>query len=372
MYKSLNKLSGISEELVKKFNELGIKDLIDLRKNTRTQIQRDRILNKINPRREQFLTSMLAFYSIQAELLSIDRMSPDVAVELIEGGVYDVESFLELGRRNISRILKLTRGMNVDKFIENIKKNNDKLFEIPKELNPRTREIFISDIKRIVSGRVEVPKDLLEDSEADVEDVTDYLDDLSTIISNLGIGIAEAQRNLDLAAIDIQNEILENEELAAMGLTANWYSIPEVDFELKMEYNFTKKESYTANYDDNSKKNINKNKFRMRIMPSNATYNNYFNTVQKQKSTLKLKFVPVPPEQKYTNRIIIPNFVGLSAIDAMALLDELDIENYKLIDKFQVEITPEENMVVKMQSIEQGKVLLIGNVLKLTLGLPSN
>lgn len=141
-----------------------------------------------------------------------------------------------------------------------------------------------------------------------------YGSDLSDIITELGVGIAQAQRQLDLASLEIQKEILADAEMAALGFNATWYAIPEASFTLKMEYT----------YSETGEKKIN-------VVPMNASYNNIFNTTRAEESTLSLRFVPIPAPDSVTQRVNMPDLVGLTLEDAKQLLDELGLTGAEFI-----------------------------------------
>jgi hypothetical protein len=59
------------------------------------------------------------------------------------------------------------------------------------------------------------------------------------------------------------------------------------------------------------------------LSPSNASYNNTFKSTSGGESTLTLKFVPVPPPERFTDRISMPDLLGLTREEAeTALLEE--------------------------------------------------
>lgn len=101
-----------------------------------------------------------------------------------------------------------------------------------------------------------------------------FFSDFTEIITQIGAGIAGAQHELDLSSIDIQNAILEDEELAAYGLNATWYAMPEINFNLKMEYMMSEEASESGSGAVRRK---------LLISPSNAKYNNFFTSSKRRK-----------------------------------------------------------------------------------------
>ena len=57
---------------------------------------------------------------------------------------------------------------------------------------------------------------------------------MEAVIIALGVGIAKAQRELDLHAIELQREINEDPLLSEYGLQATWYQIPKAELELNI------------------------------------------------------------------------------------------------------------------------------------------
>lgn len=155
--------------------------------------------------------------------------------------------------------------------------------------------------------------------------------DLRDIISELGAGLADAQKALDLNSIAVQKQILADPELRNYGLNATWYTIPETTFSLKMTYHFDQGSSATIEgKGDEADLNASPRGLRMRIIPSNATFNNTYKTSGEQESTLTLRFVPVPPPEGTTDRIQMPNLIGNSVDEAITTLQELGLE-YELV-----------------------------------------
>lgn len=111
---------------------------------------------------------------------------------------------------------------------------------------------------------------------------------LEEIISRVGQGIAEAQRNLDLHSVALQTMIENDPALKEHGLEATWYHMPETEVELKLALNF-KREDIRKNG------KLVVRKHRMYGAPMNAVYKNTFNADVSGSSKLRLKIVSIPP-----------------------------------------------------------------------------
>ena len=155
--------------------------------------------------------------------------------------------------------------------------------------------------------------------------------DLRDIISELGAGLADAQKALDMNSIAVQKEILSDPELRGYGLNATWYTIPETTFSLKMTYHFSEESAESLSGTGlNESLTPAKSRLRMRIVPSNATINNTYKSSGDQESTVTLRFVPIPPPEGTTDRIQMPELVGKSVDEAIATLNEMNLE-YELV-----------------------------------------
>ena len=140
--------------------------------------------------------------------------------------------------------------------------------------------------------------------------------------------------------------ILEDDELAAYGLNATWYAMPEINFNLKMEYMMSEESTESGSGPIRRK---------LLISPSNAKYNNFFTSSKKEESSLSIKFVALPPPERLTERIYMPDLIGMTEKDAREELNSNGIE----IKKVEGLIDKNKDSEVIEQSIEAGKIMLI-------------
>ena len=106
---------------------------------------------------------------------------------------------------------------------------------------------------------------------------------LSSMVREISASVAAAQRALDAAALASQTQLAtEHPELQALGYQVTWYQIPEAQVEMRMAIHFEKKNAQTP--------------ARLYVAPFNNKYRNTLNFTADGSSTLKLKFVPVPPQ----------------------------------------------------------------------------
>lgn len=107
---------------------------------------------------------------------------------------------------------------------------------------------------------------------------------IHNMIEEVAKGIAQAQTELDRAAMESQKKLEEDfPELADIGYQVTWYQIPEAEVELKVAVHYEIEEET-------------ENKKGFFLSPFNAKYKNNYSYAADGASSLKLRFVPVPPK----------------------------------------------------------------------------
>lgn len=287
----ITRVFGIDNKVKEELSRHSITTLKRLSEATRTPISRRKLAEKSG-----LPEDYIYYWAKQADLLRVTGMSPENAVDLIHGGIRNVE---DLKAMPAEAVFKKIRRSNPDslitaKMIEDWQKA--KVRPLPIELEPDLSEAanpVMGNVMPEVAGGG-------PGGRAPGGFGRDY-NDLANVIGEIGRGIADAQRQLDLQAIEIQNEIFADERLTNYGLNATWYTIPEAEFTLKMEYTMAEERSESGQRTP-----------RIRIIPSNATYNNLFKTNYAEESTFRIRFVPVPLDDRMSDRRIMPSLVGLS------------------------------------------------------------
>lgn len=105
---------------------------------------------------------------------------------------------------------------------------------------------------------------------------------LATMVREIGKGVAEAQRELDAAALATQEQLAtEHPDLQALGYQVTWYQIPEANVEMRMALHFEKPQPSAP--------------AKVYLAPFNTKYRNTFGFSAEGGSSLKLRIVPVPP-----------------------------------------------------------------------------
>lgn len=329
-----------------------------LRNQTQTPEKRVELSKKIN-----VSPGNIYIWSKQAELMKVQGVSATDAELLVESGIRNIEDLKEVDANCLLNFISTIMSNRTDKKkiptleeVETWKKNAETVDSTFKEdeRDMKNKYIFLDGDKKLASEEFSQSK-----SEDKVVKESGFFSDLSEIIIDIGTGIAGAQHEMDLSSIHIQNTIMENEELAAYGLNATWYTIPEVRFDLKMEYMIV---------EESTKSGTEKGMRKFFVIPSNAKYNNYFKSSKKEESNLSLRFVPLPPPEAFTERIIMPDLIGMTKEEAE---EELDLNRIPIkdIEIVKGETGNENTSKVTYQSISPGKILLINEKvgLKVTL-----
>jgi len=175
---------------------------------------------------------------------------------------------------------------------------------------------------------------------------------LSEMLTQLGKGIGQAQRELDLNALEMQKEILANRDLSEYGLQPTWFTMPEIDFSLKMEYDVTGARMEEGTLEPRH----------VDITPMNAKYKIVSGTSIKEESSLTIKFVPVPPIEAFVQRREVPDMIGMTVEETEMVLAERGIKAilYTALNLPFGFTASDDKTEVTHQSIEPGEYLGIG------------
>ncbi|WP_424404908.1 DUF4332 domain-containing protein [Pasteurella sp. PK-2025] len=262
---------------------------------TRTLKDRRELANKtgISP-------ALITSLAVQAELLRIKNMSPQNAFDLMNAGIYSIE---DLKKRTPKEIVNRVKAQN-----EMTALNEEMIIKIIGDRFSKLPNFEDSHIRReLVASESKAPS---------------MYANLSEMIAELGRGIGEAQRALDQSAIEVQNQILADDRLYSMGLQATWYTMPEAEFTLKMDYVVTEEKNSAG-------KPLGHN---IKVVPDNATYSNYFKSERRESSSVRLRFLPIPMENRMLDRIYMPDLSVCKQVDEIIrMLKENGIQAYRLL-----------------------------------------
>lgn len=331
MPKELISIVGINRKIVHILTSAGYPTIEAFREATRRQADRKTLAKKTG-----LPLSSIAYWAAQADLLRLESMTYSWACDLIETGIYSVD---QLKNANSLRVLdelydeKSDTGLS-DDDVERLKKECDNVLD---------EGIFEAETIEQEMSQSSLPS---------------IYTDLSTVIAELGKGVAQAQHALDLNSVELQNKILDDDKLYGMGLQATWYVMPEVEFTMKMDYAVCEEES----------RNIQGN-IQIGVAPSNATYSNLFKTSKKEESTIKLRIVPIPANDKFAVRKYMPDFSACKSVkEIKEILEENDISVYEIIhpeeenewdDLAQIKVVrqePSKNAIMKINDVPKIKI----------------
>jgi len=146
---------------------------------------------------------------------------------------------------------------------------------------------------------------------------------LGQVISAVGRGIADAQRELDTASIAALQEIYGSNdelfrELQRIGYRPTWYHIPEAEGEIQMALTVTG-EGTATNAAPGARR------LKLYAAPMNAGYTSRYDFKMEASSRLKFRIVPVPPSGPAEALLVVPAVVGLSWGEARSRLELLRI-----------------------------------------------
>lgn len=293
---TLISIAGVDNKMEKILaTRANIKSLRRFCDETRTPEERSALAEKT-----KLPIGTITHWAVQAELLRMETMSYDMAYEFVEAGIYSVE---EIQTSDASEILKKLKAANPKTKI-----TEDVILKL-KDAKVDTARDFVCT--KPVLGEVIVTKDT----------TPSIYSNLSNVIAELGAGVAYAQRAMDEASMDIQNEILHDDRLYGMGLQATWYVMPEVEFTMKMDYSVYEKKTESGTITGS----------KISVLPSNATYSNLFKSSKKEESSVRLRIVPIPANDKFLKRRYMADLSSVGTMgDLKSELERIGISTYNI------------------------------------------
>ena len=147
---------------------------------------------------------------------------------------------------------------------------------------------------------------------------------LGALISAVGRGVADAQREMDAASIAAMQEIYASSEglyleLQRIGYRPTWYHIPEMESDLQIALTVTGQQSQGGSAAPGA------SPVRLYAAPVDAGYASRFNFSLQASSRVRFRIVPVPPSTAVETTRIVPALVGLTLGQARDRLLALDI-----------------------------------------------
>lgn len=336
---------GVDNAVIKKLESQKIDTLAKFVEKTRSQEGREDL-----SKRTGIALQSITNWAVQAELFRISGMTAEDADDLIAAGIYTVN---QVKNANVVEVMDAVYEVKdgTDRKITLTEANLTKYKKASVKDASSMLEVF--GLAQLLSTGVD------EGDESDDSGASSKIySDLSDVICELGKGIAKAQKELDEHSILVQNEIFNNPKLNDFGLNATWYVMPEIDFNLKMDYTVTREK--------NSKST---SKGRVKILPSSVITQTLYKTEMKEQSDLRIRFVPVPASEKLTARRVVPNCVGLTVEEAQLALEQNNISAYRFVYMYDQSVKDRSDVkVIKKvtyQTLEPGSILPIGKTFEM-------
>ncbi len=278
MLYSLRNIIGVDYAVEKILKNQGISTIRGYFQNTRTNESRLNLSKRTN-----LFIGDINFWALQAEFLRIEGIYPEDTIYLIKAGFTNAS---QVRRSSLEKLQTILPNNSVDE-LKNLKTSylhNAKTFDIS--------GFDMNYIQTVASNNLN-SKTFLTNSQRNIDQYEDIESILgfSDALSELSKGIVDAQINLNKYSIETQNKILESDELSSLGIHSTWYTIPEVEFELSLEYkliNDTKFKDFVNLNDDQRAKT----KPKMVLRPISGVNN----LLKKSNGRVKLKIVPVENE----------------------------------------------------------------------------
>jgi hypothetical protein len=149
---------------------------------------------------------------------------------------------------------------------------------------------------------------------------------LGDLISSVGRGIADAQRDLDAGSLAALQEIYGSSEglfheLQRIGYRPTWYHIPEAEGEIQVALTVSGEQHSTGT----NTTGLGRSKVKIYAAPIDAGYTSRFNFTLQAASRVKFRIVPVPPSSAAEAMQVVPALIGLPVSEARARLTLLAI-----------------------------------------------
>jgi hypothetical protein len=147
---------------------------------------------------------------------------------------------------------------------------------------------------------------------------------LGELIASVGRGVADAQREMDLASIAAFLDVYERSEglfleLQRIGYRPNWYHIPEAEGDIQVALTISGQQTRGPSAGTAPP-------LKIYAAPVDAGYASRFGFTVQAASRVKFRIVPVPPSSAAEAVQVMPALEGLTRAEARARLAMLGIE----------------------------------------------
>lgn len=170
---------------------------------------------------------------------------------------------------------------------------------------------------------------------------------MGELISSIGLGVAQAQREMDIAALATLRDIATSDSdmaglMRSIGYRPTWYQIPEAEAEIQIALSISGSEESSG-------------KPTVYAAPVDATYTNKFNWNLSASSKLRFRIVPVPPSVQAEALVVVPALSGFTVDKARRLLLAMGVP-------FEVPDGTADTAIIDAQLPEAGAFLTQGAV----------
>jgi hypothetical protein len=200
---------------------------------------------------------------------------------------------------------------------------------------------------------------------------------LGDLIAAVGRGVAEAQAALDAGSLEETLALYDQSDEAAqtlrdLGYRPTFYTIPETEGELKLSMTVAGTGSVappagrrsTVDVPQSPADRLTKQlvpKSRVYAAPVDGRYQNSYSYNSQVGATVKFKVVAVPPPSEAESSRVVPNLVGMTLAEAVALAERFDLV---------VEPDPasplQDDTTLTDQSIPPAEIVIEGTVIQVS------
>ncbi len=190
---------------------------------------------------------------------------------------------------------------------------------------------------------------------------------MENLIAAVGQGIANAQRQLDLNSVQMQETIDADPVLSQYGLQATWYQFPKVDLQLTMSMSVVGEQDTSSGPAPAAPaagasppvSALAFTNFRVVAQPISASFQSHFNYTGQAASQINLSIVPVPGPRPSNQVTIPPRMIDAppQQLDATTKLINVRAAAFGSGAKFLTTKDPQTNAIVPAATDAQNNIL---------------
>lgn len=190
---------------------------------------------------------------------------------------------------------------------------------------------------------------------------------IESLIAAVGQGIADAQRQMDLNSVQMQEQIDSDPVLSQYGLQATWYQFPKVDLQLTMSMTVAEDQTVSSSPASPAPQGTPAtaaspllfNKIRVVAQPVSASFQNHFNYSGTAASQINVSIVPVPGPKPGDKITIPPRMVDTPPMQLDAPTEAINVQAaaYASSAKFITAKDPQTNAIIPAANDGKGNAL---------------